>query len=115
MAFFSFFFFFKQKTAYDIVSRDWSSDVCSSDLPAYILDQKGRVIAELTQPVQQPHEDEEPQVQAPTPQPEATQAAQPAGAGPLLGPALHERIAQAVRPVLEELRQGNAQARQSGE
>ena len=25
-------FFFKQKTAYDIVSRDWSSDVCSSDL-----------------------------------------------------------------------------------
>src|SRR5690606_39638590 len=26
-----FFFFFKQKTAYDI-SRDWSSDVCSSDL-----------------------------------------------------------------------------------
>src|SRR5216110_4070802 len=26
------FFFFKQKTAYDISSRDWSSDVCSSDL-----------------------------------------------------------------------------------
>src|SRR5436309_14019875 len=26
-----FVFFFKQKTAYDI-SRDWSSDVCSSDL-----------------------------------------------------------------------------------
>src|SRR5213082_2458978 len=25
-------FFFKQKTAYDIVSGDWSSDVCSSDL-----------------------------------------------------------------------------------
>ena len=24
-----FFFFFKQKTAYEIVSRDWSSDVCS--------------------------------------------------------------------------------------
>ena len=31
--FFIFFvFFFKQKTAYEIVSRDWSSDVCSSDL-----------------------------------------------------------------------------------
>ena len=29
-----FVFFFKQKTAYEIVSRDWSSDVCSSDLPA---------------------------------------------------------------------------------
>src|SRR5213082_1799041 len=27
------FFFFKQKTAYEIVSGDWSSDVCSSDLP----------------------------------------------------------------------------------
>ena len=27
-----FIFFFKQKTAYEIVSRDWSSDVCSSDL-----------------------------------------------------------------------------------
>src|SRR5216110_2697295 len=26
------FFFFKQKTAYEIISRDWSSDVCSSDL-----------------------------------------------------------------------------------
>src|SRR5213082_645169 len=25
-------FFFKQKTAYEIVSGDWSSDVCSSDL-----------------------------------------------------------------------------------
>src|SRR5216110_2257392 len=25
-------FFFKQKTAYEISSRDWSSDVCSSDL-----------------------------------------------------------------------------------
>ena len=29
------FFFFKQKTAYEIVSRDWSSDVCSSDLFFY--------------------------------------------------------------------------------
>src|SRR3546814_7802723 len=26
------FFFFKQKTAYEIRSSDWSSDVCSSDL-----------------------------------------------------------------------------------
>src|SRR5881275_884745 len=26
------FFFFKQKTAYEIVPCDWSSDVCSSDL-----------------------------------------------------------------------------------
>src|SRR5213075_1567312 len=28
------FFFFKQKTAYEITRRDWSSDVCSSDLVA---------------------------------------------------------------------------------
>src|ERR1043166_9329660 len=28
-------FFFKQKTAYEIPKRDWSSDVCSSDLSAY--------------------------------------------------------------------------------
>src|SRR5213595_4193773 len=27
-----FFFFFKQKTAYEITEGDWSSDVCSSDL-----------------------------------------------------------------------------------
>src|SRR3546814_2834522 len=28
------FFFFKQKTAYEMRIRDWSSDVCSSDLDA---------------------------------------------------------------------------------
>ena len=27
-----YFFFFKQKTAYEIGTGDWSSDVCSSDL-----------------------------------------------------------------------------------
>ena len=33
-----FFFFFKQKTAYEIYQCDWSSDVCSSDLaPADLL------------------------------------------------------------------------------
>src|SRR5213082_734283 len=31
------FFFFKQKTAYEIVSGDWSSDVCSSDLVKQVL------------------------------------------------------------------------------
>src|SRR3546814_7917444 len=29
-----FFFFFKQKTAYEMRISDWSSDVCSSDLHA---------------------------------------------------------------------------------
>src|SRR3546814_17787415 len=30
--YFQFFFFFKQKTAYELRISDWSSDVCSSDL-----------------------------------------------------------------------------------
>src|SRR3546814_6991740 len=33
LSFFCFFFFFKQKTAYEMRISDWSSDVCSSDLP----------------------------------------------------------------------------------
>src|SRR3546814_4276404 len=33
----SFFFFFKQKTAYEMRISDWSSDVCSSDLPDFDL------------------------------------------------------------------------------
>src|SRR3546814_5466109 len=32
-----FFFFFKQKTAYEMRISDWSSDVCSSDLPVRAL------------------------------------------------------------------------------
>src|SRR3546814_1151276 len=32
-----FFFFFKQKTAYEMRISDWSSDVCSSDLEAIIM------------------------------------------------------------------------------
>src|SRR3546814_6028438 len=32
------FFFFKQKTAYEMRISDWSSDVCSSDLPMVPLD-----------------------------------------------------------------------------
>src|SRR3546814_4666248 len=33
-----FFFFFKQKTAYEMRISDWSSDVCSSDLPAVTVE-----------------------------------------------------------------------------
>src|SRR3546814_10259403 len=32
------FFFFKQKTAYELRISDWSSDVCSSDLKKFYLD-----------------------------------------------------------------------------
>src|SRR3546814_8693044 len=34
MLYVCFFFFFKQKTAYELRISDWSSDVCSSDLSA---------------------------------------------------------------------------------
>src|SRR3546814_2042688 len=37
---FCFVFFFKQKTAYEMRISDWSSDVCSSDLP--VLHRSGR-------------------------------------------------------------------------
>src|SRR3546814_14393588 len=37
MLFFYCFFFFKQKTAYEMRISDWSSDVCSSDLDRYWL------------------------------------------------------------------------------
>src|SRR3546814_2103414 len=37
-----FFFFFKQKTAYEMRISDWSSDVCSSDLPRERIDPAAR-------------------------------------------------------------------------
>src|SRR3546814_3935979 len=36
------FFFFKQKTAYDMRISDWSSDVCSSDLAVEITAEERR-------------------------------------------------------------------------
>src|SRR3546814_9684851 len=48
-----FFFFFKQKTAYEMRISDWSSDVCSSDLVAFAVSwvairQKGIYFVMLT-------------------------------------------------------------------
>src|SRR3546814_6880124 len=40
-----FFFFFKQKTAYEMRISDWSSDVCSSDLPFFAKAAVNRVWA----------------------------------------------------------------------
>ena len=40
-----FFFFFKQKTAYEIYQCDWSSDVCSSDLNVACPISTGRMIS----------------------------------------------------------------------
>src|SRR3546814_3500256 len=50
------FFFFKQKTAYDMRISDWSSDVCSSDLRAFLalqfltLQQRGGIGADRPLP-----------------------------------------------------------------
>src|SRR3546814_7155362 len=41
----SFFFLFKQKTAYEMRISDWSSDVCSSDLAALLVPDAGVLIA----------------------------------------------------------------------
>src|SRR3546814_5403072 len=38
------FFFFKQKTAYEMRISDWSSDVCSSDLISATGNQAGRLL-----------------------------------------------------------------------
>src|SRR3546814_3664892 len=40
------FFFFKQKTAYEMRISDWSSDVCSSDLPYAVLNRNAQAIDE---------------------------------------------------------------------
>src|SRR3546814_1932962 len=48
-----FFFFFKQKTAYEMRISDWSSDVCSSDLSLKAmatLDWLGMVIIRIQRP-----------------------------------------------------------------
>src|SRR3546814_3156945 len=49
------FFFFKQKTAYEMRISDWSSDVCSSDLPpattrAALLAQAGQAWLRAEEP-----------------------------------------------------------------
>src|SRR3546814_6795177 len=41
------FFFFKQKTAYEMRISDWSSDVCSSDLPSADGRSPGQQLAEI--------------------------------------------------------------------
>src|SRR3546814_4340322 len=42
-----FFFFFKQKTAYEMRISDWSSDVCSSDLLLATRGEQGRFVHEV--------------------------------------------------------------------
>ena len=107
----------------------------SNTAPASVLDKQGRVSGELNQPVAQVHEDEgpqaperapqpatepaeqpyaakrsaqpaeQPQARERAPQPEAAQAEQLAAAEPRGDQALQEHIAQAMQPVLGELRE----------
>src|SRR5213083_3364366 len=53
----SFFFFFKQKTAYEITASDWSSDVCSSDLRAVGLERRHELGDDLVTEVGAVHRD----------------------------------------------------------
>src|SRR3546814_4604752 len=48
------FFFFKQKTAYELRISDWSSDVCSSDLIeiSRLRTENSKLSAKLTQPLE---------------------------------------------------------------
>src|SRR3546814_4038981 len=46
------FFFFKQKTAYEMRISDWSSDVCSSDLAGKVSNTKIVVPVKRTQPIE---------------------------------------------------------------
>src|SRR3546814_8662539 len=41
------FFFFKQKTAYEMRISDWSSDVCSSDLGCHLRVERFQLLALL--------------------------------------------------------------------
>jgi hypothetical protein len=69
-------FFFKQKTAYEMCGRDWSSDVCSSDLDdvrSRFADEKKRYL-ELT--------GKKPMEAAPAAAPAPAPAAEPAAAAP---------------------------------
>src|SRR3546814_4997335 len=47
---FLFFFFFKQKTAYEMRISDWSSDVCSSDLYAHRARRAAQILARRLHP-----------------------------------------------------------------
>src|SRR3546814_3209324 len=42
------FFFFKRKTAYEFLIRDWSSDVCSSDLGGRQMRAKSKLGSSMT-------------------------------------------------------------------
>ena len=52
------FFFFKQKTAYEIYQCDWSSDVCSSDLAIQAMPRGGELRLQTEKTVEAPAADD---------------------------------------------------------
>src|SRR3546814_16223231 len=64
MVFWCIFFFFKQKTAYDLRISDWSSDVCSSDLVLVGLGEIGDAADLEADVLVQPRDDLVPAAQA---------------------------------------------------
>src|SRR3546814_318253 len=50
-----FFFFFKQKTAYEMRISDWSSDVCSSDLGGHCRRSQHENVQRIPQAIPAPH------------------------------------------------------------
>src|SRR3546814_2631601 len=52
-----FFFFFKQKTAYEMRISDWSSDVCSSDLAWAALNERALPLGIAVHPLEPQRDD----------------------------------------------------------
>src|SRR3546814_7750760 len=48
------FFFFQQKTAYELRISDWSSDVCSSDLEDLRMNEARKIVVEEVDAVEAP-------------------------------------------------------------
>src|SRR3546814_18185266 len=59
-----FIFFFKQKTAYEMRISDWSSDVCSSDLPQHQPQQGRQAEHDVAEAVQPPAHQHQPRADA---------------------------------------------------
>src|SRR3546814_4597640 len=63
--FVSLFFVFKQNTAYEMRMIDWSSDVCSSDLPERHADPRAGFRRQAVLPADRPHPDAEKHIARP--------------------------------------------------
>src|SRR3546814_4872334 len=88
-------FFFKQKTAYEMRISDWSSDVCSSDFVAVVID-----LDPLGRPLQLEH---------------LRQSAEVAGLGAGLGEAAVQLLLRVAGGLADHLRVGAALGHPEGD